>query len=165
MDTTHDAGKTPKKAALASWVGSVLEYYDFFIYGTAAALVFGKVFFPESDPATGTLLSLATYGVGYVARPIGAFFMGHIGDKHGRKRVLLLTVSLMGTRDLPRRLPADLQPDRHLGAGAAGRAAAAAGPLGVRRAVRRELAEPRARARPPARVLHAASRSAARRRA
>ena len=97
MDTTHDAGKTPKKAALASWVGSVLEYYDFFIYGTAAALVFGKVFFPESDPATATLLSLATYGVGYVARPVGAFFMGHIGDKYGRKRVLLLTVSLMGT--------------------------------------------------------------------
>jgi len=88
--------KTPKKAALASWVGSVLEYYDFFIYGTAAALVFGKVFFPESDPATGTLLSLATYGVGYVARPIGAFFMGHWGDKYGRKRVLLLTVTLMG---------------------------------------------------------------------
>src|SRR3954471_15768069 len=88
--------KTPAKAALASWIGSVLEYYDFFIYGTAAALVFGKVFFPDSDPATGTLLSFATYGVGYVARPIGAFFMGHIGDKHGRKRVLLLTVTLMG---------------------------------------------------------------------
>jgi MFS family permease len=97
VETTHDAGKTPKKAAVAAWVGSVLEYYDFFIYGTAAALVFGKVFFPESDPATGTLLSLATYGVGYVARPVGAFFMGHIGDKYGRKRVLLLTVSLMGT--------------------------------------------------------------------
>jgi MFS family permease len=89
-------GKTPRKAALASWIGSVLEYYDFFIYGTAAALVFGKVFFPESDPATGTLLSFATYGVGYVARPVGAFFMGHIGDRYGRKRVLLLTVGLMG---------------------------------------------------------------------
>jgi MFS family permease len=92
----HGPAKTPKKAALASWIGSVLEYYDFFIYGTAAALVFGKVFFPESDPATGTLLSFATYGVGYVARPVGAFFMGHIGDRYGRKRVLLLTVSLMG---------------------------------------------------------------------
>ncbi len=104
MTTSHEhnghtrggEGKTPTKAALASWVGSVLEYYDFFIYGTAAALVFGKVFFPEADPATATLLSLATYGVGYVARPVGAFFMGHIGDKYGRKRVLLLTVSLMG---------------------------------------------------------------------
>jgi MFS family permease len=96
--THHDDGfaRTPKKAALASWIGSVLEYYDFFIYGTAAALVFGQVFFPESDPATGTLLSFATYGVGYVARPVGAFFMGHIGDKFGRKRVLLLTVTMMG---------------------------------------------------------------------
>jgi MFS family permease len=96
--TNHDEGpaRTPKKAALASWIGSVLEYYDFFIYGTAAALVFGKVFFPEADPATGTLLSFATYGVGYVARPIGAFFMGHIGDKYGRKRVLILTVTMMG---------------------------------------------------------------------
>lgn len=88
--------KSPKMAAVASWIGSVLEYYDFFIYGTAAALVFGKVFFPDSDPATGTLLSFATYGVGYVARPVGSFFMGHIGDRYGRKRVLLLTVSLMG---------------------------------------------------------------------
>jgi MFS family permease len=89
--------RTPKKAALASWIGSVLEYYDFFIYGTAAALVFGKVFFPESEPGTATLLSFATFGVGYVARPIGAFFMGHWGDRYGRKRVLILTLTLMGT--------------------------------------------------------------------
>jgi MFS family permease len=88
--------KTPKKAAIASWIGSVLEYYDFFIYGTAAALVFGKVFFPTSKPGTATLLSFATYGVGYVMRPVGALFMGHWGDKYGRKRILVLTVSLMG---------------------------------------------------------------------
>src|SRR6185312_13282297 len=81
---------------LAAWVGSALEYYDFFIYGTAAALVFGKIFFPSSDPAAGTLLALATFGVGYVARPVGAIVLGHIGDRFGRKRVLVLTVLLMG---------------------------------------------------------------------
>jgi MFS family permease len=88
--------KTPKKAALASWIGSALEYYDFFIYGTAAALVFGKIFFPASHPATATLLALATFGVGYVARPVGAFFLGHVGDKFGRKKVLVFTIVLMG---------------------------------------------------------------------
>ncbi len=88
--------KTPKKAALASWIGSALEYYDFFIYGTAAALVFGKIFFPGSHPTTGVLLALATFGVGYVARPVGAFFLGHLGDKFGRKTVLILTLILMG---------------------------------------------------------------------
>lgn len=88
--------KTPRKAALASWIGSALEYYDFFIYGTAAALVFGKIFFPASHPATGTLLALATFGVGYVARPVGAFFLGHVGDKFGRKKVLVFTLVLMG---------------------------------------------------------------------
>jgi MFS family permease len=88
--------KTPVKAALASWIGSALEYYDFFIYGTGAALVFGKIFFPSSDPTIGTLLALATFGVGYVARPVGAFFLGHICDKFGRKRVLVMTLILMG---------------------------------------------------------------------
>ena len=88
---------TPGRAAVASWIGSALEYYDFFIYGTAAALVFGKLFFPTANPAAGVLLSLATFGVGYVARPIGAFFIGHIGDKFGRKRVLIGTLVLMGT--------------------------------------------------------------------
>lgn len=88
--------KTPRKAAVASWIGSALEYYDFFIYGTAAALVFNKIFFPSDSPATGTLLALATFGVGYVARPVGAFFLGHIGDRFGRKTVLVLTLVLMG---------------------------------------------------------------------
>ncbi|GAA4678249.1 MFS transporter [Pseudonocardia yuanmonensis] len=86
----------PRKAALAAWIGSALEYYDFFIYGTAAALVFNKIFFPAQSPATGTLLALATFGVGYVARPVGAFVLGHVGDKFGRKRVLVFTVLLMG---------------------------------------------------------------------
>ncbi|WP_408641995.1 MFS transporter, partial [Saccharopolyspora oryzae] len=91
----HQRGK-PRKAALAAWIGSALEYYDFFIYGTAAALVFNKIFFPDSSPAAGTLLALATFGVGYLARPIGAFVLGHIGDVFGRKRVMVHTVLLMG---------------------------------------------------------------------
>jgi MFS family permease len=85
-----------RKTALAAWIGSALEYYDFFIYGTAAALVFNKVFFPASSPATGTLLALATFGVGYLARPVGAFVLGHVGDRFGRKKVLVFTLLLMG---------------------------------------------------------------------
>ena len=88
--------RSPKKAALASWIGSAVEYYDFFIYGTAAALVFGKIFFPSFDPATATIAAFATFGVGYVTRPLGAVVLGHIGDKYGRKKVLTFTLLLMG---------------------------------------------------------------------
>ena len=87
---------TPRTAAIAAWIGSALEYYDFFIYGTAAALVFNDIFFPDASPATGTLLALASFGVGYVARPVGALVLGHVGDRFGRKRVLVMTVLLMG---------------------------------------------------------------------
>jgi MFS family permease len=86
----------PRKAAIASFLGTAVEYYDFFVYGTAAALVFNKIFFPTADPATGTLLALATYGVAYVARPVGAVILGHLGDRIGRKRVLVFTLALMG---------------------------------------------------------------------
>jgi MFS family permease len=86
----------PRKAALAAWIGSALEYYDFFIYGSAAALIFPDVFFDESDPATATLLSLATFGVAYAARPVGALFLGHYGDKLGRKKIMVFTLILMG---------------------------------------------------------------------
>jgi MFS family permease len=95
----HDAASPPgqpKKAATAAWIGSALEYYDFFIYGSAAALIFPKVFFDESDPATATLLSLATFGVAYAARPIGALFLGHYGDRVGRKKIMVFTLILMG---------------------------------------------------------------------
>ncbi|MFD7811619.1 MFS transporter [Streptomyces sp. NPDC059785] len=86
----------PRKAATAAWVGSALEYYDFFIYGSAAALIFPEVFFDESDPATATLLSLATFGVAYAARPVGALFLGHFGDRVGRKKIMVFTLLLMG---------------------------------------------------------------------
>ena len=88
--------KTPRKAAASGWMGSALEYYDFFIYAQAAALVFPTIFFPESDPQVGIIVSLATFGVGYVARPIGAFVLGHWGDTHGRKNVLVLCMLMMG---------------------------------------------------------------------
>ena len=86
----------PRKAALASWIGSAVEYYDFFIYGTAAALVFGKIFFPSVDPQLANIAAFATFGVAYVARPFGAVLLGHIGDKFGRKKVLTFTLLLMG---------------------------------------------------------------------
>jgi MFS family permease len=85
-----------KKAAASGWIGSALEYYDFFIYASAAALVFPQIFFPSGNPQVAIVASLATYGVGYVARPIGAFFLGHWGDTHGRKTVLILCMFLMG---------------------------------------------------------------------
>lgn len=88
--------KTPKKAAASGWIGSALEYYDFFIYAQAAALVFPTIFFPSSNPQVGIVASFATFGVGYVARPIGAFVLGHWGDTHGRKNVLVLCMLMMG---------------------------------------------------------------------
>src|SRR5881396_3500680 len=96
--TTHEAHseRQTTKATASGWIGSALEYYDFFIYATAASLVFPQLFFPSGDPAVAIAASMATYGVGYVARPIGAFFLGHWGDTHGRKNVLLLCMFLMG---------------------------------------------------------------------
>jgi MFS family permease len=96
--TAHEPkGKHQSKKATASgWIGSALEYYDFFIYATAAALIFPQIFFPKGDPQIAIIASLATYGVGYVARPIGALLLGHWGDTHGRKTVLILCMFLMG---------------------------------------------------------------------
>ncbi|ACL62715.1 MFS transporter [Methylobacterium nodulans] len=86
----------PKKAALASWIGSAVEYYDFFIYGTAAALIFPKLFFAPDNPQAAAIASFATFGVAYITRPLGAVALGHIGDKFGRKKVLTFTLLLMG---------------------------------------------------------------------
>lgn len=94
--TTTEAVKTPRRAAVAAWTGSALEYYDLAIYGTAAALVFPKIFFPEGNDSAASIAALATFGVAYVARPFGSFLMGHIGDKLGRKKILIGTLLLMG---------------------------------------------------------------------
>jgi len=94
--TGSRTGRQSKIAAASGWIGSALEYYDFFIYATAASLVFPQIFFPSQNPTVAIVASLATYGVGYVARPIGAFVLGHWGDTHGRKNVLVLCLFLMG---------------------------------------------------------------------
>ena len=82
--------------AVASFVGTAIEWYDFFLYGTAAALVFNQLFFPTYDPLTGTLAAFGTYSVGFIARPIGGIIIGHYGDKIGRKSMLVLTLLIMG---------------------------------------------------------------------
>jgi metabolite-proton symporter len=91
-----DHSRELRKAVIAATVGTTIEWYDFFIYGTAAGLVFGKLYFPNSDPTVGTLLAFATYGVGFVARPVGAAIFGHYGDRIGRKATLIATLMLMG---------------------------------------------------------------------
>jgi metabolite-proton symporter len=84
------------KVAFASFIGTAIEFYDFYIYGTAAALVFGSIFFPEFAPATGTLLSFSTFAVAFFARPLGAVIFGHYGDRVGRKTMLIVSLLLMG---------------------------------------------------------------------
>ena len=93
---TADAVSQARRAAAGGWIGSALEYYDFFVYATAASLVFPQIFFPSGNPAVAIVAALATYGVGYVARPVGAFVLGHVGDTHGRRRVLVFCMILMG---------------------------------------------------------------------
>jgi metabolite-proton symporter len=87
----------PRQVALVSLVGTTIEWYDFQAYGLAASLVFGKLFFPDFSPVVGTLLSFATFGVGFFARPLGSIVFGHLGDRLGRRRVLMVSLLLMGT--------------------------------------------------------------------
>ncbi|MEV3859182.1 MFS transporter [Streptomyces sp. NPDC050095] len=85
-----------KRIVAASLIGTTIEWYDFFLYGSAAALVFNKLFFPGSDPLVGTLLSFLTYAVGFAARPLGALVFGHYGDRLGRKKLLVISLLMMG---------------------------------------------------------------------
>jgi MHS family shikimate/dehydroshikimate transporter-like MFS transporter len=88
--------KEYRKVVAASVIGTIIEWYDFLIYGTAAALVFNKLFFPTYDPLVGTLAALAAYGVGFLGRPLGAIIFGHLGDRVGRKAMLIATMLTMG---------------------------------------------------------------------
>jgi len=99
--SSHDTGSGPQQSSIvkvvfASLVGTAVEWYDFFLYGSAAALVFGTLFFPESEPVTATLLAFGTYALGFVARPLGGVVFGHFGDRVGRKKMLVVALMLMG---------------------------------------------------------------------
>ena len=95
VNATEQA-RTAKKAGIASFVGTTIEWYDFYAYSTAAALVFAKIFFPSTDTATGTLAAFATFWIGFLARPLGGMIFGHLGDRIGRKKTLIITLMLMG---------------------------------------------------------------------
>jgi MFS transporter, MHS family, shikimate and dehydroshikimate transport protein len=104
MDTAAAVGgqrqgdvRDVKKVAFASFIGTTIEWYDFFLYGTAAALVFGDLFFPKAEPAVGTLAAFGTYAVGFAARPLGGVVFGHFGDRAGRKTMLVLALMIMGS--------------------------------------------------------------------
>src|SRR5690349_1489245 len=89
--------ETPlRRVIAASLIGTTIEWYDFFLYGSAAALVFNKLFFPKFDPFVGTLLAFATYAVGFVARPLGGIVFGHFGDRIGRQKLLMWSLVMMG---------------------------------------------------------------------
>jgi MFS transporter, MHS family, shikimate and dehydroshikimate transport protein len=96
MDQTAEEARSLRRVVLASFIGTAIEWYDYFLYGTAAAVVFNELFFPNFDRAAGTMAAFATFSVGFFARPLGGVIFGHFGDKLGRKSMLVITLVLMG---------------------------------------------------------------------
>ena len=142
-----------KKAAASGWIGSALEYYDFFIYATAASLVFPQIFFPSENPTVAIVASLATYGVGYVARPIGAFVLGHLG-RHARPQDGAARMHVHhGLLDHGGRRSCRPTAGRHAALRVARRSPAHPGFRGCRRDLWREFDDPRARSLRPARLF------------
>src|SRR3712207_751504 len=100
-ETQPAAGHRPdrpasSRVAVAAMIGTAIEWYDFFVYGTSAVLVLGPLFFPTDDPLTGTLLAFSTFGIGFLVRPLGAVVLGHYGDRYGRKQALVASLLVMG---------------------------------------------------------------------
>ena len=135
-----------RRVAVASFAGTTIEFFDFFIYGTAAALVFRHVFFPALGAAAGTVAAIATFAVAFLARPLGSVLFGRLGDRVGRKQTLIATLLLMGLSTAAVGLLPGAATHRRRGADRAGGAAVPAGP-GRRRRVGRRRA-PRRRVRP-----------------
>ena len=134
------------KAAVSGWLGTAMEFMDFQLYSLAAAIVFNKIFFPDVSPAIGLIAAMATYGVGYVARLAGAIYFGRMGDRIGRKKVLFLTIALMGASTTLIGVLPTYAHDRHPGADPARRAAAGPGLRGRRGDRRRDRDARRVRA-------------------
>ena len=105
-----------KRVVIASLIGATVEWYDFFLYGVVAGIVFNQLYFPTGDPLISTLLAYTTFAVGFVARPLGGIIFGHFGDRIGRKSMLVLTLMIMGVCNVPDRSCSDLRPDRRVGA-------------------------------------------------
>ncbi|MBE0631861.1 MAG: MFS transporter, partial [Burkholderia vietnamiensis] len=96
MSQSLPSARQPARAATAAFIGTMIEWYDFYIYATAAALVFGQLYFPSHDPFVSTMASFATFAVGFFARPLGGIVFGHLGDRIGRKKALMTTLMMMG---------------------------------------------------------------------
>ena len=153
-----DAGRakpvnSPAQVLFASLIGTTIEFFDFYIYATAAVLVFPRLFFPASDPASATLASLATFAIAFLARPIGSALFGHFGDRVGRKTTLVAALLTMGMSTVAIGAAADLRHDRHRGAAAAGALPLRPGPRARRRVGRRGAAGDRERAAGQARLV------------
>ncbi len=144
---------SPRHVLVASLIGTTIEFFDFYIYATAAVIVFPKLFFPTSDPASATLASLATFAIAFFARPIGSAIFGHFGDRIGRKATLVAALLTMGAVDGDDRHAANLHDDRHCGARAAGALPLRSGARARRRMGRSGAARGRERAPGQARVV------------